>query len=266
MELDIEVAGWDNGIREQRRDVVRRVIETFGTMLPERRLLIYLDDADCQNLKLSLGIANRGIHFPVKDSTVRQIQIPVPMYLLLDERLSDGATAFNYDNAIYIHNSTCQHEVGLTMTLAHEFQHFIQYGCHRRAWAANSLAANLSRETFQALGFTWADIATEHEARLVSKRAAEQLFGHQRVQEFIEIRASQPANSADADDWAFVKAIDVTAPFDLEAETRQMYQRIAAHKQELTDRWLEVADDPDFELFNPRELFSEASPATAEVG
>lgn len=261
MEPNIVVAGWKEAVVEHRRAVAQRVIAAFGMPLPALRVLIYLDEADCQHLRAAFGAANRGMHFAVNKCTVRQILVPTPMYLLLDEQNMDGVVTFAYDCAIYIHNSTCLDEVALTMNLAHELKHCMQYGFQRRAWAANMLVMNLSKQTFRTLGFTWADIATEHEARIVSKRIAQRICGPKRVREYIELRKSQPANAADADDWAFVQTIDASHEFDLEIETKRMYRRIKAHRQELTDRWLEVRADPDFANINPAELFHEASAA-----
>lgn len=263
MEPSIVAEGWDEAVVKHRRAVAQRVIAAFGSPLPELRVLIYLDATDCGNLRAMRGGANRGIHFPVKVRSVREYRLPIPMYLLLDERLTDGVVTFAFDSAIYIYNSTCLNEVGLTMTLAHEFQHFMQYGFKRRAWAANMLAMNLSLQTIRTLGFTWADIATEHEARIVSKRIAERLCGPERVREYIELRKSQPADADDANDWAFVQAIDVSREFDLELETQKMYRRIKPHRQEITDRLLEALGDPDFADLGLMEFFGESAAAVA---
>lgn len=260
-EPNIEVPGFDEAVVKHRRILAERVIAAFGHPLPELRMLIYLDESDCQDLRIDIGAANRGLHFPVKESTVRQIRVPMPMYLLLNEQFTDGVVTFAYNNAIYIHDSTCSNEVALTMNLAHEFQHFMQYGFKRQAWAANTLAMNLSKQTFRTLGFTWADIATEHEARIVSKRIAERICGEERVREYIDLRRNQAANAADADDWAFIQTIDAYREFDLERETQRMYRRICAHRQELTDRLLEVVDDPDFANISLAELFQETAEA-----
>ena len=256
-----EVPGCDEAVAKHRRILAERVITAFGRPLPELRMLIYLDESDCQNLRVDYGAANRGLHFPVKKSTVRQIRVPIPMYLLLNEQFADGTVTFAYDNAIYIYDSTCSDDVALTMSCAHEFQHFMQYGFKRQAWAANMLVLNLSMQTFRTLSFTWADIATEHEARIVSKRIAERICGEERVREYIDLRRRQSANAADADDWEFVQSIDARREFNLDRETQRMYRRLGAHRQELTDRLLEVVDDPDFANINLLELFQETAAA-----
>ena len=78
-----------------------------------------------------------------------------------------------FDDFIYLHGSTCSSAMGLTMTLAHELQHFIQHSQQTRLWAANSLIPKLKKATIRALGLRWCDIPHEREARIVSSRYLE---------------------------------------------------------------------------------------------
>ena len=69
-----------------------------------------------------------------------------------------------FDELIYLHGSTCASEVGLTMTFAHELQHFVQHGNMLTLWAANTLIPQLPKSVINALGLRWCDIPHECEA------------------------------------------------------------------------------------------------------
>jgi len=73
-----------------------------------------------------------------------------------------------FASVIYLHGSTCEKDVGLTITFAHELQHFLQYANERRLWAVNSLLVNLPNLPTEDLKAIW-DFPIEREARIVAK-------------------------------------------------------------------------------------------------
>jgi hypothetical protein len=147
--------------------------------------------------------------------------------------LADYTGQFHYDCGIYVHGSTCTDDVGLTMTLAHELQHFAQYGVHRNIWALNTLVSQLSTDTFKALRFTWADIPIEREARITQKRFAIKLWGVDRTNQYIERKQLQRITEADAADWAFVQGIDPEVDFNVCAATPLLFQQVRRYRSEL---------------------------------
>jgi hypothetical protein len=158
MALTLHVKCGNEVVRIQRESVARRVLDYFGSCLPTSRLLCFLDDTDAPGLKLDYGVANRGGYLPVHDN----IPLPsLPEYVTSCIFIDDGIS-FPFprvmDDLVYLHGSTCNDDVGLTITLAHELQHAIQHATMRKVWAVNGLAAQLRRETIVAVKLTWADV------------------------------------------------------------------------------------------------------------
>ena len=142
-----------------------------------------------------------------------------------------------FDDFIYLHGGTCSNDIGLTMTLAHELQHFIQHGTVRSLWAVNSVAfhtlMHLERDEFEALGLRACDIPTEREARIVAKQIAERLFGVEAVRSYIEDRKSERVTTQDAMDWDCIQGLDSSTPYDLATETRLFFPRIKSCRSAL---------------------------------
>lgn len=115
----------------QRRELARRVIEVFTSELANSRLLCFLDDQDPPIITFDRGPANRGFYAPIHDGTPLD---RVPDYVSGHIYVDDGVSVFYprvVDGLIYLHGSTCDDEVGLVMTLAHELQHAVQ---HAKSW------------------------------------------------------------------------------------------------------------------------------------
>ena len=79
---------------------------------------------------------------------------------------------FPYESLIYLHGSTCETDIGLTMTLAHELQHFLQYTNERHLWTANTLLMKLPSLPTDDLK-ACSDFPVEREARITAKKVAE---------------------------------------------------------------------------------------------
>jgi len=131
----------------------QRVFASLGLQSAGRRLLCFLDDEDWRAFKAQNGAANRGFYAPVR--AVHPHWLIAPRYLL-ETVFVDGAPAF--DDFVYFHGTTCAGDIALTMTLAHELQHFIQHADRTSLWAANSLVPNLDKTAIAALGLRWCDI------------------------------------------------------------------------------------------------------------
>jgi hypothetical protein len=248
MAVTLHVKCGNEVVRIQRESVARRVLDYFGNCLPTSRLLCFLDDTDAPGLKLDYGVANRGGYIPVHDN----IPLPsLPEYVTSCIFIDDGISIpfpRVVDDLVYLHGSTCNDDVGLTITLAHELQHVIQHATVRKVWAVNGLVMQLRRETIVALKLTWADVPIEREARIVSKRIAAHLFGERHVEKYIDHKITERVTEDDASDWQFVRTLTPSSSVDLLAETKQLFNRLRPHRQELEHVLRERKDrnNPDF--------------------
>jgi hypothetical protein len=221
----------------------------FGLCLPESRLLCFLDDKDPSTLRddPSLGPANRGLYGPIHDNTVLD---GWPSYVKNCICPSDriGRRARVIDDFVYLYGSTCEDEVGLTMTLAHEIQHSIQHAKVHKLWAASSLVHRLNREIIKIFGLKWFHIPIELEARIVSKRVGECLFGEQRVSQHIEKKIANPTTDDDATDWKFIRTLRPSDSVDLVSRTQLLFERLKCCRPELEEVLRKVKQDgnPDF--------------------
>jgi hypothetical protein len=159
--LIIRSAGED--VRKHHEALAQRVVASLGLQSPARRLLVLLDDEDWQAFKAENGIANRGFYARIRPGHPHWRIAP---RYILDSVFVGGAPA--YDDFVYLHGTTCADDIALTMTLAHELQHFIQHADKTPLWAANGLVPNLDKTAIAALGLRWCDIPHEREARIVS--------------------------------------------------------------------------------------------------
>jgi hypothetical protein len=230
--LMLDVKGRDAAVKEQRRTWATRVIQYFDGELPRLRLLIFLDETDVPTLKRSSDY--RGFFHPIDKY---HFNITLWPRVLAEALRTINQPAFestyHYDALVYLPDSTCQAEASLTMTLAHELQHFIQYGFNRTVWAWNSIPTNLEQTTRASLRLQWQDIPVECEARIVAKRASQAILGHERTDEYIAFKTNEHVTDSDAADWEFIRGIDTSQPYDCTVKTRDLFQRLVPFRNEL---------------------------------
>lgn len=255
MPLKLIVKADDQATRKQREVAAQRVLDCFELQLSDRQLLCFLDNEDWHAFKRENGVANRGFYSRVKAAHPHW-QI-APAYIL-ESVFSSGVPAS--DDFIYLHGSTCSNEVGLTMTLAHELQHFVQRTSRTRLWAANTLVPNLTTAAIKDLGLKWCDVPHEREARIVAKRTAEKLFGAEAVRHHIDARIGQRITAADADDWECIRGLVTSIQFDLATETKLFFPRLKDHMPQLQAALRHFqSDDPDFAEVDLNALLNGAS-------
>lgn len=225
MTPEVFVKTADDSANRQRSAAAHSVIECLRDQFPNRRLLCFLDDRDWQALKEEFGAENRGLYIPASC-------LPLDLPLDIEKRLMvDHRCVF--DDFIYLHGGTCSSVVSLTMTLAHELQHFIQHGGQKHLWAANSLIPGLNKTTLQQLRLRPCDVPIEREARIVSKRICEKLFGAESVRRHIDEKIASPPTAADASDWECIQGIVTATPYDLAHETKLFFQTLKGRRAEL---------------------------------
>jgi len=221
----------------KRHSLAERVIALFQP-LPDLRFTIILDGCDWWDLK-EYGPENRGMFRIV--NTEHVFDEPRWPFRLMEEighydRATDKFCAA-CDAAIYLHDSTCTRPESLTMTLAHEVQHFMQYGSDRNVWALNDVVTMLPKDTIAKLGLRWCDIPIEREARVVAKRVCEELFGADATARYIEDRITNGTIRRDIDDWVFIQSI-VTANeggYQRAARTGRLYRAIEGSRGDLQE-------------------------------
>jgi hypothetical protein len=107
-----------------------------------------------------------------------------------------------FDNLIYMRHSTCLDDTAFVTTLAHELQHFVQFGFSRKVWAANLILYWKVRD-FGNHELTVVGIPYEREANLVSKGIAEAVCGAGTMRTFAEEQVNKyTALSKHSDDAA----------------------------------------------------------------
>jgi hypothetical protein len=255
MQLTLTIKTTDDVAKERQQILAQRVLVYFGNQPSERRLLCFLDDQEWEAFKAENGAANRGFYSPIRAGDP-QWRI-APTYIL-EHVFVRGVPAF--DDLIYLHGSTCSNDVGLTMTFAHELQHFVQYAEQRRLWAANALVPNLSKDAIEALGLKWCDIPHEREARIVSKRTAESLFGPEVVRQFIDSKIAQRVTEEDAADWECIRELATSTSYNLAHETKLFFPRLRPYRSELECALGHFqSNDPDFAGIDLAALLSASS-------
>jgi hypothetical protein len=242
MPLTLVIRSTDEEARKHREALAQRVFASLGLQCPARRLLVLFDDEDWQTFKTQNGVANRGFYAPVRSGHPHWRIAP---RYIVDNVFIDGTAAF--DDFVYLHGTTCAEDIALTMTLAHELQHFIQHADRTPVWAANSLVPNLHKTAIAALGLRWCDIPHEREARIVSKRIAEDLFGPDVVGRHIDARIASPVTERDGIDWKCIRELSASTPYDLAHETELFFPRLKDYSDQLQAALAHFqAIDPDF--------------------
>jgi hypothetical protein len=163
-----------------------------------------------------------------------------------------------YVGIILLYGSTCETEIGLALTFAHELQHFLQYTNEKPIWVINNLSvgwvknmlsAGLRHEEFKNL---W-DFPHEIEARTTAKKVAECLFGAEQVREYIHDRIKARITENDVEDWEFQEGIDSSVPYKFAEATKPLVQK---HRRQL-EEFLHKCKSNDTEALRDSNLLIE---------
>lgn len=250
MHMQIDNRAQDCSVRQARQQWAERVIAHFGDGLPNKRLLIVLDSRNC----LDFGEWNRGFFGPVNVASVFRWSQCVDHELYKIDPIT-GDISYLYVCAIYLQDRACADEARLTMTLAHEVQHYIQYCTAPDIRASNTVVSNLHKATIQQLHLDWHSLPIEREARIVAKYVGEELLGEQATMAHIERMEKEHHSPADAKDWAQTKLIDTSQPYDIRSETRELFKRLHPVTQELEKVLDGLRGDPDFANLRVEDFF-----------
>jgi hypothetical protein len=122
-----------------------------------------------------------------------------------------------FDFVIYLHDSTCEDPVAMTMTFAHELQHFVQWGTMLAVFQANERLR--AQRLKSGDGFDSHELPIETDARIVAKRIAIRIHGREAPDHYIARNIASPVNDGDRRNWRFIDGLDVSKPYDLDIET-----------------------------------------------
>jgi hypothetical protein len=203
--ITLHVKSDEPDLRKSREGIAKQVRDYFMSnyrVSSGARTIYYLDDQDVNWLKeLWGGQSNRGVHWPIRGQGLHGW--PRDMWdTFAHVDLTSGEVTWPYDSVIYLHGSTCSVDVQLAMTLAHELQHFVQFANQRHIWAINSLFAKLPNLPTSDLKHGY-DLPVEREARIISKRVAEGMFGKPIVIQHISAMINLNSSPEDVADWKF---------------------------------------------------------------
>jgi hypothetical protein len=209
----------DEQVRKHREELARRVLGEFSVTFPsEERVLCYLNDRDDCHLKQNWGGAsNRGVHWPIRGQGLHDW--PFDMWGIIAG--SDPITNTNtwpYASVVYLHGRTCESDIQLTMTLAHELQHFVQFTGNRQLWAIHVLLTKLPSLPTHNLRHSF-DLPDEIEARIVAKRVALKVFGQTAIESHIATMIAGRSSNEDVADWEFIRGLDPNSVYDLREQT-----------------------------------------------
>ena len=164
----------------RREEAARQVVLAFGP-LPPSRLLCFFDEQDCWAFKdenIGFGKANRGLSGPVTSPADLE-GWPFDVTERLFPAAAGNENESAYDFVTYLHNSSCENPVGMTMTFAHELRHFVQWATMPAVWKANERFK--SRRLDRGVGFDSHELPIEKDARIVSKQIAIRIHGREAV-------------------------------------------------------------------------------------
>src|ERR1700683_4921469 len=129
--VSLHVKASDPAIKLHREDVCQRILSKFSPALAastaDQRVLCLIDDEDFYPRKHGESATNRGNRFDV-----RGVYLPafLPDYFVnLVLQVSAWPSLHREDlcdQVVYLHGSTCETDIGLTLTFAHELQHVVQ--------------------------------------------------------------------------------------------------------------------------------------------
>src|ERR1700678_94070 len=220
---------------EARAAAARTVLAVFPGLPTTPRLLCFFDDEDWPLFKdegFGLGKANRGLSAAVKKcSTWPWRDWPPHVVEKFYAAYPSDDREPKFDFVTYLHNSSCEIPVGLTMTYTHELQHFVQYTNMQGVWKANERFKNWSRD-FET-GLFSHDLPIEQEARIVAKRIAIQIHGPVAVSRYIEDNIADPVDELDFKNWEFVNGLDVSKPYDLKLQTKLLDEQLHSRNLKL---------------------------------
>jgi hypothetical protein len=197
------------------RPLCEQVDKEFG--LPVDKYYRYFAVSADDYLVEKVGKYFRGVRFSAtaKDEVSRYVQW---------QCFPGGATQYN--NLVYIRNTTCLDPTGCVVTYAHELQHIAQHGHFPRLMESNSVLRKYLKPLKETA--TEIDIPIEVDANIVSKRVAEKVCGVEPVRRFAEEQVHFMKEEGAVEQvvrWEFFRDTPSSNPYDWVEETLKLVQK-----------------------------------------
>lgn len=212
-----------------------KVLAQFQS-LPPLRLLCYFDNENPEWLQTERGKFS-GIHASIIGGGAW------PKYV--EEYFYDSMQHFAFDNLIYIPGQkNTKQGISFVMVFAHALQHFVQWGKSRKVAAANNLLFNNIAHWDPHTRLRSWDIPHHREAMMVSKQVAENLYGVEAVDAFInaKIVEGQDENNVSKQElWKVYRSLSPSTPYNVLEETDRLVQ-------EYKTKLLELKSEVDFSI------------------
>lgn len=242
----VEFAFKSSTLQAEREPLCKRVLSRFQ-QLPVYKLLCYIDDEIPSYLPAldylpATSRAFSGLHVPIRGGGNWPHHVQEWFYTSEHE--------FAFDNLIYIPGTKhATDPVTFVMILAHEFQHFVQYGESETAWKVHDiLFRNVGR--FDPSAMVW-DIPDERDAMIVSKGVTEDEFGTQAVQQLMEREiddANTNRNISKKEVWTFLSGLSSAVVYNWREETSRLVEKYRPHleaslsseEMDLLNTWVQL--------------------------
>jgi hypothetical protein len=211
----------------------RKVLEHF--QLPNLSLICIFDDEERPEFTASdkYGENLCGIFFEYVRDFRQACPDDLDEYVWKEER-------FLCDVVIYLRYRTCLSLTGMTITFAHELQHFMQLGFNYKAFRANCLLLHYLRCWKKDQRPLW-KFPHEYEAPLVSKRVSELVLTRDMVSSYTEQKIEE---KNDLEKWRFFQGLDAAESFDLLERTKPLVNQ---YREELKENFRTTnTKEPDF--------------------
>lgn len=216
----------DPAIKANRESTCRLVLDRYQVGQAGTKLLCFVDDVDCEELKRRVGKANRGIFVPRLGYCIMSGDPPVPDYVRQahDEACWSGA---GYSSLVYVHGSACAPRESLVLTLSHELRHFKQFALDRRFYDADFLLLQL-------LGYR-VDLPSEEDALMASKSIAMELCGEETIESYAQTRIAL-SDDLERARWEYFLSLPKTASHSFAEKTRQRCQELRGPLSAMIER------------------------------
>jgi len=199
--------------------------------LPQLSLICIFDNVERPEFTRCFGEGWYGFFFPTRFPTL-DAGFSLPSDII--QRLRDSQDK-KYDILIYLTHRVCQSTTGTVITLAHELQHFMQFGFSYKVWTTNSAIRQIRTEV-DSNSLPWS-LPAEYEAVLASRKVSEAVLGKDTVICYAEQQkeAAQHKNEwSESEKWSFFLGLDPLESFDLLEQTKSW---VNEYKDTLKERF-----------------------------
>ncbi len=211
--------------------------------LPHQSLICIFDNMERPEFTRCFGEGCCGFFYPTQFPTsALGFDFRLPSDII--ERLRDSQDR-TYDILIYLTHRVCQSTTGTVITIAHELQHFMQYGFSYKVYMANDAIRQI-RTIKENNSLPWG-LPAEHEAVLASKKVSEEVLGKDSVLGYAEQQKEAGKHKNDwreSEKWSFFLASDPQESFDFLEQTKPLVDQ---NRKALVEQFPVCnSEEPDF--------------------